>query len=474
MPDWHAFVRSQLPRLACSAEREAAIVEEIAEQLQDIYEDAARRGLSAGEADALARSEIADWAALARDLMAAEHPLSASPRRLMPTLVEPQTRRRDFTTGSTTFGHLWRDVKAASRALRRQPILACGTIGTLGLGLGVVAGFFAIMHAVLLTPIAAHRDTVVRVWKVDPQGSINRYPLSYPELAQWRAQLQTVTQLAAISYADTSAMPLLLDNQSIPVTVAPVSTDFFSVLVDGPPALGRWLSPSDDGNSVELAAVVSESFWRRVGAANHGFVGRRLLWPGGGRALVIVGVAPSSVTFPVAADVWVPIDGFFGRDAGNSNLDLHSRRFANFHFLARLRPGVNVDAASAEFNVVNQRVVAAYPSDLRPMSIAVEPLLQATLGTLRPLTLFLFAGASLLFVAAGANVAALLMMRAAMQTREIAVPAGPWCASCRHSSTSCRGVSHPWHGRRRYRPADRLHVHSPRSLLCRRGLAPCR
>ena len=245
------------------------------------------------------------------------------------------------------FDRLWRDVTAASRALFRQPILACGTILTLGLGLGVVTGFFAIMNAVLLTPIAAHPDTVVRVWKVDPQNSINRYPFSYPELALWRAQLQGVTQVAAVSYTDTTAMAVLLDEQSIPVTVAPVTTDFFSVLTDGPPLLGRWLSSSDDGNRVELAAVVSESFWRRTGGASHGFIGRRLLWPGGDRALVIVGVAPNSMSFPVSADVWVPIDGFFGRDTRSPNLDLHSRRFANFHFLARLRAGVSVDAATA-------------------------------------------------------------------------------------------------------------------------------
>ena len=325
------------------------------------------------------------------------------------------------TARFTTVGHLWRDATAAARALRRQPVLACATIVTLALGLGVVTGFFAVMHAMLLTPLAGHRDSVVRVWKVDPQGSINRYPFAYPEFSAWRAQLQAVTEIAAISYVDTSAMAVLLDDLSIPVSVAPVSTNFFSVLDDGPPLLGRWLTPSDDGNRVEVAAVVSESFWRRVGASRHGFIGQRLRWPGGDRALVVVGVAPGSVRFPAAADLWVPIDGFFGTDPRSPNLDLHSRRFANFHFLARLRPGVSAEAAAAEFNVVNQAVIAAYPSDFRPMAIAVEPLLHATLGTLRPLTLFLFAAAALLFVAAGGNVAALMMMRAATQDREVAV-----------------------------------------------------
>ena len=315
----------------------------------------------------------------------------------------------------------WRDLTSAARSLRRQPLLACSTILTLGLGLGVVSGFFAIVDAALLTPIAAHRDTVVRVWKHDAQSRIARFPLSYPELALWRERVQGVRQIAAISYADVSTAALHLGNESIPVEIAPVSADFFSVLLDGPPLLGRWLLPSDDGNRVELAAVASERFWQQVGGGDPAFIGQRLRWPGGSRALVIVGVAPSSLQFPATADLWVPIDGFFETNSGNPYLDLHSRRFANFHFLARLRPGVTVEAARAEFEVVSRGVVRAYPEDYRPLSIVVEPLLDATLGTLRPVTLFLFAGAGLLFLAAGGNVAALLIMRAAGQTREMAV-----------------------------------------------------
>jgi putative ABC transport system permease protein len=316
---------------------------------------------------------------------------------------------------------LWRDLTSAARALRRQPLFAGSTILTLGLGLGVVTGFFAIVDAVLLKPIAAHGDTVVRIWKLDPQRSIARYPLSYPELALWGERQQSAQRIAAISYADTHTAALFLGDDSVPVTISPVSADFFPVLHDGPPLLGRWLLPSDDGNRVELAAVASERFWQRVGGGNPAFVGQRLRWPGSSRAMVIVGVAPSSMTYPAGADLWVPIDGYFGTDSGNPNLDLNSRRFANFHFLARLRPGITVDAARTELEVVSRGVVSAYPDDYRPMAINVEPLLEATLGTLRPLTLFLFAGAALVFLAAGGNVAALLIMRAAAQTRDIAV-----------------------------------------------------
>jgi hypothetical protein len=317
---------------------------------------------------------------------------------------------------------LWRELTSAARALRRQPVFSGSTILTLGLGLGVVTGFFAIVEAVLLAPIAAHRDTVVRVWKLDPQRSIARYPLSYPELAFWRERSQSVQQLAAVSYADTHTTALLLGDEAIPVGIAPVSAGFFQVLRDGPPLLGRWLLPSDDGNSVELAAVASERFWQQWGGGDPAFVGKRLRWPGGARSLVIVGVAPSSMTYPAGADLWAPIDGFFGDDKDDPNLSLHSARFAEFHFLARLRAGVPVQAARSELEAISRSFASAQPEDDRPpMAVVVEPLLEATLGTLRPLTLFLFAGAALVFLAAGGNVAALLIMRAAAQARDIAV-----------------------------------------------------
>jgi hypothetical protein len=98
---------------------------------------------------------------------------------------------------------LWRDLTSAVRALGREPLFTACTILTLGLGLGVVSGFFAIVDAVLLTPIAAHGDTVVRVWKLDPQRSIDRFPLSYPELALWRERVQGMQPIAAISYTNT-------------------------------------------------------------------------------------------------------------------------------------------------------------------------------------------------------------------------------------------------------------------------------
>ena len=108
MRDWRVYVRSQLPPLACSADREREIVDEIAEQLQDIHDAAVRRA-PRRDADAQARAEVSDWSALGRDLLAAEHPISAPPRRFVSTVVAPAARRSRLAFLSNTGPRATRD-----------------------------------------------------------------------------------------------------------------------------------------------------------------------------------------------------------------------------------------------------------------------------------------------------------------------------------------------------------------------------
>ena len=92
------------------------------------------------------------------------------------------------------------DLRHAFRALRRDVLFTLSTATTLGLGIGLVTGFFAIVNAVLLRPLAPHGDTVVRIWKADVDRTIARFPISYPELKLWRDGAQSVQSLAAIRY----------------------------------------------------------------------------------------------------------------------------------------------------------------------------------------------------------------------------------------------------------------------------------
>ena len=304
-------------------------------------------------------------------------------------------------------------------ALKRPSFLMAGAV-TLGLGLGVLTAFFAIVDAVILSPISLHRDPVVRIWKHDVERSVERFPLSYPELQLWAARSRVFGALAAITYANTATTALMHDDAPISVTMASVSANFFGVLSDGPPLLGRWWTTKEEGNTSEMPAVVSERFWRSVGGANPAFVGRRLVWPGGGRAVTVVAVAPAGLDYPAGVDIWIPINGYYASKAGEP-FNIGSHRFAQFHFLGRLADGVTIDHVRAELDVLNRGIVTEFPNDYRQMPVVVEPLLDATLGDVLPLAWSLFAAAALVFLAAGGNVGAMLLMRATTRQHETAV-----------------------------------------------------
>lgn len=311
---------------------------------------------------------------------------------------------------------LWRELRHAVRGLRRSPAFTATTVLTLGLGLGVVAALFAVVDAALLQPIVAGQDRVMRVWKRDTGRGLSHHPLSYPEFRAWRDGSRSFESLAAINYADASSAAVAISGQPTAVQVTAVSPGFFGVVLGGGPLHGRWLEPSDEEPGAAQAAVVSEGFWRRVAGGDPAFVGKRLPWAGGERTLVVVGVAPAALDYPLGTDLWVPIAGFYGRD-----FSIESRRFAQFELIGRLAPGASPEQARAELVVVHRRLVAEFPDDYSEVGVEVHPLIHSVLGDARQVLLFLFAAAGLVFAIAGVNVAALLLMRASAREREQAV-----------------------------------------------------
>jgi putative ABC transport system permease protein len=306
----------------------------------------------------------------------------------------------------------------AVRTLSRERFVTVLTVLTLGTGLGVVTALFAIVSAVLLRPIVPDQDRVVIVSKLDTQR--NNFPtsLSLPEFAEWRDQTRSFDVVSAVDHAATGNVPLVIDGRSVPARLAPVSADFFGVVHDGEPLLGRWFTPADEQSGADVVAVVSERFWRRVGGGDPAFVGRRLSWFGD-RTMLVIGIAPAAVDYPLGTDIWAPGATVFDGRAGR--FDANNRAFFQFEILGRLRRGVSLDQARAELTVINRRVAAAFPKEFNPTAVLVEPLIEHVAGESRRVLLALLAAAGLVFVISGVNVAALLLMRASARRSESAV-----------------------------------------------------
>ena len=314
---------------------------------------------------------------------------------------------------------LIRDVRYGVRTMSRHRSATTLTVLTLSVGIGVVTALFAVIESVLLQPIVPHQDRVVRVSMLDTARGNFPISLSLPEFDLWRQQTRSFDVLAAVDHAATGNIGVVVSGQVSAVRMSPVAGDFFAIVSRGRPLLGRWLRESDAFPGAEAVAVVSEGFWRRASGGDPAFVGRRLTW-GGNRTAVVVGVAPADADYPLDTQIWMPATAVFDGRAGH--FDARNPTFAQFELVGRLAPGVSVEQARAELATIHAGVARQFPAgDGNLAQVVVEPILDAVVGNSRPVVLALFAGAVLVFVIAGANVAALLLMRAADRHVEIAI-----------------------------------------------------
>ena len=232
---------------------------------------------------------------------------------------------------------LLRDLRHAGRGLRRSGSVAILIILTLSLGIGAVTALFAVVDAVLLRPIVPAQERVVVASKLDTRRAAFPVPLSFPEFTAWSGESRSFEATAAVDHAATGVTTVTSEGRVSPVRVAPVSADFFRVVYSGQPLYGRWLRADDERRGAELVAVVSERFWRRATGGDSAFVGRRLSLAGD-RSVVIIGIAPAAVDYPLGTDLWAPAAAVF--DGGAGRFDASSRTFAQFEFIGRMRQGL--------------------------------------------------------------------------------------------------------------------------------------
>lgn len=310
------------------------------------------------------------------------------------------------------------DLRDAIRFLKRGRLSTIIVISTLAIGIGAVTALFAIVNAVVLAPIATDQDRLVRIWKNDTVRGGLRSQIAYAEFNAWRDQTRTFSSLAAIQYGDAGRAAIMVDGQPVAVSFTPVSPSFFTTLFDAPPLLGRWFDAPDDERGGEVSVVVSAAFWRRVTHSDPAIVGRSFVF-NGDRMFRVVGVASFSTQYPLVTDIWVPIGSYFDGQRGRFNAKAHGTWL--FELIGRLRPGASVADATSELQVLHRQLAAQFPADYAVMDIAMQPLLNAMLGNSRQVLWFLFASAAVVFLIAGVNVGALLLMRSAERRPELAM-----------------------------------------------------
>jgi putative ABC transport system permease protein len=292
----------------------------------------------------------------------------------------------------------------------KKPGFTLIAVITLALGVGANAAIFTVVNGVLLRPLPYDEpDRLVMLWESDPRRNIERQLVAPPNLVEWMGQSHSFENIAY--WSGSGEFNLVMADGIEKAKCAYVTSGLFSTLRVRP-HLGRAFLPEEDRPEGNLAAILSYEYWRRRFAADPNVIGRKLTVDTFGRRdYTIVGVMQPGFRFPNQNEIWLPV-GWDGIP--------RARRGPWLSVIARLKDGVSPAQAQAELGVVQARI--GQQNREASSSVVVIPLLDQTLGArLRSALLILWGVVTCVLLIACANVANLLLARAADRQKEIAV-----------------------------------------------------
>ena len=302
------------------------------------------------------------------------------------------------------------DVRYAARMLRRSPIFTAVAVSSLALGIGANTVIFSTVDNVLLRSLPyPQSDRLFVVWSRSAEHGAEPMHVSAADFHDWQTQSHAFASLSA--YA---SWPMNLTNIEEPrrLDTELVTANLFSTL--GVQAqIGRTFAPDEDQEGSASVVIISHHLWRALGESGQ-IIGRQLTL--NGSQATVIGVMPASFAFPAReTDAWVPLS--------MSATDRSNREGRWLRAIGRLRHNASRRDALAEMDVISGRLAAAFPATNTGWSASLVPLQEELVGKTRPILLTFQAGGLLLLLITCANLANLLLAKAASRTREMGLRA---------------------------------------------------
>jgi putative ABC transport system permease protein len=305
---------------------------------------------------------------------------------------------------------LLRDIRYGIRSLAKRPGFTAIALLALTLGIGANTAIFTLVNAVLLRPLPfAEPDRLVWMFGNIRTGS-NRASVSPLDYLDYRQQNSSFEQFAA-QLSFPASINLTGSGEPEQLKAGAVTGNYFQAL-GGQPVLGRTFQLENEKPGNDQVAVLSYALWQKRFSGDAGIVNKSITLDG--KAFQVLGVMPPTFSLPQSAEIWVPLN--FDASPGMKQRKAHFLRP-----IGKLKAGVSLAQAQADLDVVAKRLEQQYPESNTGWNLRLVSLREQLVGNTRPTLLILFGAVGFVLLIACANVANLLLVRAAGRQKEIAL-----------------------------------------------------